>query len=242
MKHEIALKIKYIIDRAYDIVTIQMIGVVVFILIGLTVKFIGGDLYIKARTIYYSKTENTITDNIPKNDNDGVNSVLSEIPSDFEDEQTESDITTSDDSFINSEITETSLKNEYIWPISGKITALYGEQSSLFSGPDNSHTGIDIAAETGTNINAVADGVIVFSGYSEGYGNYIIIKHNEKLSTLYAHCSQLLYKKGTEVKKGEVVALVGNSGKATGSHLHLELLVNGKSVDPLWMLPSFSEL
>jgi murein DD-endopeptidase MepM/ murein hydrolase activator NlpD len=101
------------------------------------------------------------------------------------------------------------------------------------------HKGIDLTAPEGTQITAAASGTVEVAEYGEngsgfgGYGKVILIRHSSTYSTLYAHCSQLLVSEGDEVKKGDVIALVGNTGDSTGPHCHFEIRVNGQAVDPL---------
>ncbi|WP_368233785.1 M56 family metallopeptidase [Anaerotruncus rubiinfantis] len=95
------------------------------------------------------------------------------------------------------------------------------------------HTGIDLAAEKGTEIRAVADGVVLTSKYSVyGYGNYLIIDHGNGIQTLYAQCDELAAEAGDKVEQGQLIATVGRTGNATGNHLHFELRCNGQYVDP----------
>ena len=97
------------------------------------------------------------------------------------------------------------------------------------------HKGVDFAAPTGTPIYAAGDGVIEFVGQKSGYGNFVIVKHNKELSTAYAHATKFPngIKKGKRVKQGETIAYVGSTGTATGPHLHFEVLVNNKQVNPM---------
>ena len=112
-------------------------------------------------------------------------------------------------------------------PVSGTITSRFGYRRS------GMHTGLDIAAPTGTNIKAVADGTVTFSGRSStGYGKYIIISHGNGVQTYYAHCSALYVQTGARVKQGQVIAAVGSTGNSTGPHLHLEIRVNGACQNP----------
>ncbi|MEG0019133.1 MAG: M23 family metallopeptidase, partial [Oscillospiraceae bacterium] len=95
------------------------------------------------------------------------------------------------------------------------------------------HDGIDLAGELGTDIYAAKSGTVTVSQLSEtGDGNYIIIDHGDRMSTLYAHCSTLLVAEGDEVKSGQKIAEMGSSGSSTGNHLHFELTKDGVSVDP----------
>ena len=120
----------------------------------------------------------------------------------------------------------------FIWPvIRRRITSPYGMRVS--SGRKEFHSGIDIGAPTGTNIVAAESGRVSYSGYMRGYGNVIILSHDEGYSTVYAHNSVNLVKTGQSIKKGNVIAKVGRTGNATGSHLHFEVRLNGKPVNPL---------
>jgi murein DD-endopeptidase MepM/ murein hydrolase activator NlpD len=103
----------------------------------------------------------------------------------------------------------------------------------LFGDP-RAHRGVDYAAPTGTPVRSVADGVVVSRGWSQGYGNTIEIKHNERYSTLYAHLSGFAPEvaRGKTVQMGQVIGYVGSTGWATGPHLHYEFLVNGRHLDP----------
>lgn len=118
-----------------------------------------------------------------------------------------------------------------IKPLSGgyTITSKYGHRSSIRSGP---HTGLDIAAASGTSIKAAASGKVVYSGSKGSYGNLIVISHGNGVQTYYGHCSKLLANVGDTVEQGEVIAKVGNTGNSTGPHLHLEIRVNGQTVNP----------
>ncbi|MEP6475459.1 MAG: M23 family metallopeptidase, partial [Gemmatimonadota bacterium] len=100
------------------------------------------------------------------------------------------------------------------------------------------HEGIDVSAPMGSPIEAPADGTVLSAGWVTGYGNTIEIDHGFGIVTRYAHASRLLVQRGDMVKRGQRVALVGNTGLATGPHLHYEVHVNGKPVDPLrYVLP-----
>jgi murein DD-endopeptidase MepM/ murein hydrolase activator NlpD len=103
----------------------------------------------------------------------------------------------------------------------------------LFGDP-RAHRGVDYAAPQGTPVRSVADGVVISRGWSNGYGNTIEIKHNERYSTLYAHLSGYSpdVQRGKTVRMGEVIGFVGSTGWATGPHLHYEFRVNGRHMDP----------
>jgi murein DD-endopeptidase MepM/ murein hydrolase activator NlpD len=95
------------------------------------------------------------------------------------------------------------------------------------------HEGMDFSARTGTPIYATGDGRVTFAGRdNSGYGMYVIIDHGYGYKTLYAHLYKTLVKKGQRVRRSDIIALVGNTGKSTGPHLHYEVRLNGKPVDP----------
>ena len=99
------------------------------------------------------------------------------------------------------------------------------------------HPGIDIEAVMGDPVKASAGGSIIYSGKQSGYGNIVIIEHEKDLCTVYAHLSEILVETGSVVAAGQVIGLVGMSGNSTGPHLHFEVRVGGKAVDPVGYLP-----
>ncbi len=121
----------------------------------------------------------------------------------------------------------------FIWPTRGRLTSPYGMR--VLNGRKEFHSGIDIGAPSGTTIVAAESGVVSYSGYMRGYGNVIIVSHNGSYSTVYAHCSVRLVKKGQHVNKGSIIGKVGigRTGNATGPHLHFEVRLSGKPVNPL---------
>lgn len=114
-------------------------------------------------------------------------------------------------------------------PVQGTITSRYGARSSRRVG---AHTGLDIACKTGTDIQAVADGVVTFAGNSGSYGKLVKISHGNGVETWYAHCSKLYVNANEQVSKGEVIAAVGSTGNSSGPHLHLEIRLNGNAINP----------
>ncbi|MBL6664996.1 MAG: M23 family metallopeptidase [Rickettsiales bacterium] len=120
-------------------------------------------------------------------------------------------------------------------PIHGaRVSSRYGMRRHPVLGYSRMHKGVDFAARRGTPILAAGSGVINYRGRRGGYGNYIRIKHNSQYSTAYAHASRFSnkFKKGSRVKQGDVIAYVGTTGRSTGPHLHFEVLVNGKQINP----------
>lgn len=120
-------------------------------------------------------------------------------------------------------------------PVNGKVTSRFGYRVHPITGKQGFHTGLDIAAPEGENIHAAYDGRIEEVGQSDGNGKYIIISHGDFL-TVYCHCSEILVSDGVFVRAGETVALVGQTGMATGPHLHFEVRRNGVYYNPEWIL------
>lgn len=116
---------------------------------------------------------------------------------------------------------------------SAAVTASYGYRKNPFTNRGREfHKGVDFAGDTGTPVKATADGVVIFSGWQSGYGKVVILAHNHGITTLYGHNSALLVKKGDKIKKEQIISKVGSTGRSTGSHLHYEIRVNGKLVNP----------
>ena len=121
-----------------------------------------------------------------------------------------------------------------VWPLNGVITSRFGYRQLRVSG-SNFHTGLDIDGDTGDPIVAAVAGTVTHSGWRGGYG-YLVVVTNGNTDYYYAHASELLVAEGTEVKVGQLIALVGSTGNSTGSHLHFEVRVDGDPVDPLPIL------
>ena len=115
----------------------------------------------------------------------------------------------------------------------GWISSYFGTRTDPFTGKAANHTGVDFAGKNGAEIVAVADGVVTWSADRYGYGIMIEINHGNGYSTRYAHNSENLVSVGDEVKKGQVVGLMGETGRATGPNLHFEVLHNGSRVNPV---------
>ncbi len=120
-------------------------------------------------------------------------------------------------------------------PVKGRISSNFGLRIDPFEGRLKQHNGIDIAIEEGTEIKASASGKVGFSGEAKGYGKVVIIEHEGGYSTLYGHNSLNFVKKGDLVEAGQVIALSGSSGRATGPHLHFELRKDGEALDPSFL-------
>jgi len=114
----------------------------------------------------------------------------------------------------------------------GLLSSKYGKRIDPFTGKQEHHKGIDIASKEGSSILAVADGVVTWSGERTGYGKMVEINHGNGYFTRYGHNKQQLVKAGDTVRKGEAIALVGSTGRSTGPHVHIEVMHNGKQVNP----------
>jgi len=117
-------------------------------------------------------------------------------------------------------------------PLEGRISSGFGMRRDPINGARRQHQGVDIAAPRGTPIRAAADGVVVFSGRQRGYGRTVVIEHADGTRTRYAHAERLLVKAGDTVSGQQEIAAVGNTGRATGPHLHFEVERDGKRIDP----------
>lgn len=117
-------------------------------------------------------------------------------------------------------------------PVSTWHSSNYGWRIDPFTGKQAFHEGVDFMAETGTPVMAAASGIVVYSAYHPQYGNMVEIDHGNGLTSRYAHASALLVKAGEAVLKGQRVALVGSTGRSTGSHLHFEVRQNGAPLNP----------
>jgi len=117
-------------------------------------------------------------------------------------------------------------------PYSRRTSGFGMREHPLFH-TQRAHMGVDYAAPTGAPVISVADGVVVESGFSGGFGNMVTVQHNARQSTVYAHLSRINVRKGQTVKQGDSLGAVGSTGWATGPHLHFEFRINGRHVDPL---------
>ncbi len=122
-------------------------------------------------------------------------------------------------------------KLDFLWPVDGKITDVFNDAET------KRHQGIDIPSPLGTPIKASSSGKVIYSGNTiKGYGNLIILRHTEELVTVYAHNQMNLVEEQKWVERGEIIGKVGQTGRATGPHLHFEIRKNNKAVDPLLFL------
>lgn len=118
-------------------------------------------------------------------------------------------------------------------PVDGQVSSNFGRRYNPFTGGGGEHhNGLDIRGAYGTIVKSTADGVVIFAGYKGDFGNLIIIDHGKNYETLYGHLSQILVKKGQEIKANTYIGKVGSTGRSTGPHLHYEIHKNGKIINP----------
>lgn len=130
-----------------------------------------------------------------------------------------------------------SRSSSFRWPIQGSLTSGYGWRTHPITGKQSFHDGLDIAASTGTSIGAAAGGTVKHAGWLGGYGRLVIIDHGDGLETRYAHMSSIGVSTGQSVSAGETIGYVGQTGDATGPHVHFEIRKNGRTLNPRDYLP-----
>lgn len=124
----------------------------------------------------------------------------------------------------------------FIWPIRGRITSTFGPRRHPIFGGRRNHTGIDISGPNRSPIKAANSGKVIFTGWYGGYGKVVIIDHGKSIATLYAHLSGISVSTGQSVSKGGIIGYEGSTGYSTGPHLHFEVRINGRPVNPLGYL------
>jgi murein DD-endopeptidase MepM/ murein hydrolase activator NlpD len=123
-----------------------------------------------------------------------------------------------------------------IWPTQGWLSSGTGGRADPFTGEADFHPGLDISADKGTPVYATADGIVTQAAYSGAYGNLVVIDHKFGIETRYGHLSAFRTQRGQAVKRGDLIGLVGATGRATGPHLHYEVRVSGRILNPLQFL------
>ncbi len=126
-------------------------------------------------------------------------------------------------------------------PISGRVTSNYGYRTDPLNKKKAFHAGIDFKGRIGDKVAATADGTVKKIGYDKGFGHYIYLSHGNQYETVFAHLSKKLVKKGATVKRGQIIGMVGNTGRSTGPHLHYEVRHRGRTVNP-WKYLSVAKL
>lgn len=119
-----------------------------------------------------------------------------------------------------------------LWPVNGRLLSHWGNREDPFRGGDAFHAGVDISAAVGTPVRVTADGVVIHAEYSGAYGKLIVVDHGDGLQTFYAHLSRFDVLEGQEVRRGDVIAASGGTGRVTSPHLHYEVRENGRTKNP----------
>lgn len=127
---------------------------------------------------------------------------------------------------------------DYCAPVQGVVSSDFGYREHPTEGEERFHYGVDLAADTGTEVDCFADGTVTAVGESSSYGRYCVVAHEGGYSTLYAHCSQITVSSGAAVSRGQKIAEVGETGMTTGPHLHFELQCQGTYLNPVYYVAS----
>lgn len=133
---------------------------------------------------------------------------------------------------------ETDVQHEFVTPVSGRTSSIFGLRRFFNNQPRNPHSGLDIAAPEGTPILAVESGTVIEADNFFFSGNVVYIDHGQGLISLYAHMQDMLVKAGDKVSRGQLIGHVGQTGRVTGPHLHLGIILNQTLVDPVLFLPA----
>jgi murein DD-endopeptidase MepM/ murein hydrolase activator NlpD len=126
---------------------------------------------------------------------------------------------------------------DFIWPVTGRISSIFGLRRFFNEQERSPHNGLDIAAAEGTPVKAAATGTVIDAGNFFFSGNMIYLDHGQGIISLYAHLSEISVKPGDVVKQGDIIGKVGQTGRVTGPHLHFAVLANQTLIDPVFMLP-----
>lgn len=131
-----------------------------------------------------------------------------------------------------------SISFSFVYPIVyPRVSSKFGMRKHPIYKVRRHHKGLDLVAPPGTPIRAIAAGTVIFSDPYAGYGNLVVVKHRNGITSHYGHCKEIKTNIGKVVRPGEIIATLGNTGSSTGPHLHLEIRKNGVALDPLKLLP-----
>ncbi|MBO5725572.1 MAG: M23 family metallopeptidase [Clostridia bacterium] len=222
----------------FNLFVLQISAVAIIVVAAVVIKFCGGSFYTDVRNWYIEnfEDETSVSEVIPSEQTESKPDeleILTEEPIESELEVTHTETEVVEVVHANASYDCNSLK----MPVSGAtLTSSYGNRSNPFTSEKELHKGMDFAAKKGTGIVSAAAGKVILVKNSASYGKYIKVDHGSGLVTLYAHCNSIIKKEGDIVRKGETIATVGSTGQSTGNHLHFEVILNGKNLNPEWLL------
>ena len=223
----------------FNLLVLQISAVAIIVVAAVVIKFCGGDFYDDVRNFYIDnfEDETKISEVIPEENKEA------EKPTDSEPQPEQLPQNTEEASVQTAQTIEVLRAdaagdcNTLKMPLKNAvITSNYGNRSNPITSKKEVHKGMDFAAKKGTGIASAAGGKVILVKNSPSYGKYIKIDHGGGLVTLYAHCNSILKKEGDIVRKGETIATVGSTGQSTGYHLHFEVILKGKNLNPEWLL------
>ena len=236
------------------LVFIQIVICTIIVLSCLILKYSAPKAYASIKNAYNSavKTEDITFDDVKKFFKGLSNFVFSDekstdakVSSGISESGSSSDIAKSegaggsDVKVLPSTVTNSAylLTSQISSPVpNGTVTSQFGWRLHPIFNTEGFHTGLDIASKLGTPIMSAFSGTVYEVGQSDAYGNYIIMKHSDSLYTFYGHCDSIKAEKSMVIRAGEVIAYMGSTGYSTGPHLHFEIRIDGKSVDPSYVL------
>ncbi|OJU10135.1 MAG: hypothetical protein BGN88_12205 [Clostridiales bacterium 43-6] len=225
-------------DPKFDFLMAQIIISMIVVLMLFSVKMIGGNLFQDCKRYYkaFFGDKTSISQVVDANAKVKVKAVNAGVGGD----DYEANIPYFENYEEASEAIEESKEdgdiNSMLVPCAGPISSGFGPRVNPITKKNEIHGGIDIAAAYNTEIKVALSGTVKTVGKATGYGNYIVVSHNNGLETLYGHCNKIIAKEGQPVKKGDTIALVGSTGLSTGPHCHFEIRLNGTRLNPSWIL------
>ncbi len=230
----------YMVDNRYNakypILICQIVAAVIVLVLVFAIKYCFGAYYSITKNWYLS----TIAQSRAEPKSDQPQPTKNDTSSNIATNDGEPSDTQSDASYVETGAMMLEVLNkkttvaDFGFPLKNYvITSGFGGREDPISGQDAVHSGIDLAADSGSEIYAALDGKVETADCTNYYGNYLVLSHGSVYTTLYGHCQKLLVNKGEQVKKGQKIALVGSTGRSTGPHLHFEISVGGRRVDPL---------
>lgn len=219
-----------------SVVAVQSVACVVLVLSALLLRLVGGDAYAAVRDRFHRALAR----------NEWVSALVLAWDGDpleraEEDAETPPESDVKEETFTSDEpapLTEMTASVAAMAPLeSGTLTSGYGDRIHPIDGVEEFHTGVDVAAPSGTPLRAVYDGEVTEVGEDARLGRYVRLRHGTGIEIVYGHCESVTAGQGDTVQAGQTVALVGSTGVSTGSHVHIRLYLDGVTCDPAVLLP-----